>query len=184
MGKILIVTGSVRPNNVNHSVVERVAGVLKDKDAEVEIANLGELAMPFIDAPMPPSMPGFEPEHESVKKWTDMVDQADGVILVTPEYNHNPSPVLMNAIDWVSKEWNGKPVAIVAYGATSGGSQAALCLREAMSVVLKTRLGAHQSILFLGREIGYDGVITDNEAVDGKITATVDELLDTVQRYA
>ena len=53
-----------------------------------------------------------------------------------------------------------------------------------MSTVLKARLGAHQSVLFLGREIGFDGAVTDSESVDGKLTATVDELLDTVARYA
>jgi len=184
VSNILVVTGSVRPNNVNAKVVERVAGVLKDKDVTVTIADLGKLNMPFIDSPMPPSMPGFEPEHESVKEWTKMVDEADGVVFVSPEYNHNPSPVQMNAIDWISKEWNGKPVAIVAYGATSGGSQATLCLREAFSVTLKAHLGRHQANLFFGREIGYDGVITDDESVDGKIDAAVSELLETIEKYA
>lgn len=184
MSSILVVTGSVRPNSVNESIVKRVSGVLKDKDVEVEVADLAKLNMPFIDAPMPPSMPGFEPEHESVKEWTRMVDEADGVVFVAPEYNHNPSPVQMNAIDWISKEWKGKPVAIVAYGATSGGSQASHCLREALSVTLKAHLGTQQANLFFGRELGYDGAITDDESVDGKIATAADELLDTMKRYA
>lgn len=184
MSKVLVVTGSVRPNSVNASVVERVAGVLKDKNVDVEIADLGKLNMPFLDAPMPPSMPGFEAEHKSVKDWTKMVADADGVVLVSPEYNHNPSPVQMNAINWISKEWHGKPVAVVAYGATSGGAQAVQALREALTATLKTRLGTMQTNLFFGRDLGYDGVVTDDESVDGKITLTVDELLDTIEKYA
>jgi chromate reductase len=46
----------------------------------------------------------------------DAIDKADGVIIVTPEYNHSVPGVLKNAIDWISRLPNqpfaGKPVAI------------------------------------------------------------------------
>jgi len=40
--------------------------------------------------------------------------------LISPEYNHGYSPALKNALDYVAKEWQGKPAAYVGYGATNG----------------------------------------------------------------
>ncbi|MDP7954998.1 NAD(P)H-dependent oxidoreductase, partial [Acinetobacter baumannii] len=36
------------------------------------------------------------------------------------EYNHGYSPALKNAIDYVGKEWSGKPAAFIGYGSTNG----------------------------------------------------------------
>ena len=48
--------------------------------------------------------------------WTKLVAEADGVLLLTPEYNHTMTPVQLNAVDWIGKEWEDKPVALVGYG--------------------------------------------------------------------
>ena len=39
---------------------------------------------------------------------------------ISPEYNHGYSPALKNALDYVGKEWQGKPAAYIGYGATNG----------------------------------------------------------------
>jgi NAD(P)H-dependent FMN reductase len=86
--------------------------------------------MPFFDAPIPPAMPGRPPyEHEVVKRWTQAIAASDGFIMVAPEYNHGPSAVLKNAIDWVYPEWNRKAVTFVGYGSV-GGARAIEQLRE------------------------------------------------------
>ena len=45
-------------------------------------------------------------------------------MFVTPEYNYGPTPALLNALDYVYKEWNYKPAAFVSYGGISGGIRA------------------------------------------------------------
>jgi len=45
---------------------------------------------------------------------------------VTPEYNFGAPPSLLNALNYVYKEWNYKPAALVSYGGVSGGMRAAL----------------------------------------------------------
>ena len=177
MTKILVVTGSVRPNSANEKVAPVVVDMLEKKGATVTIANLKELDLPFFDNPVPPSAEDFAPSDERVIKWTQMVADADGVVLVTPEYNHTMSPVQLNAIDWIYKEWQDKPVALVGYGWRSGASQSHATAREALAVNLKAKVGDDQANLFFMKELHPDGSVADQTAVDAKIGAALDELL-------
>jgi len=45
-----------------------------------------------------------------VEKFTAKIAEKDAFVIVTPEYNRGTSGVLKNAMDWVYKEWNNKPV--------------------------------------------------------------------------
>ena len=177
MPNVLVVTGSVRPNSANEKVVPVVVSMLEAKGATVTVANLKELDLPFFDDPLPPSAPEYAPTNENVIAWTKMVGDAEGVLLVTPEYNHTMSPVQLNAIDWVSKEWEDKPVALVGYGWRSGASQAHATAREALAVNLKAKVGDDQANLFFMKELNPDGSVADQEAVDKKVGAAIDELL-------
>lgn len=177
MKKILVVTGSVRPNSANEKVVPVVVEMLEKRGAQVSIADLKELDLPFFDSPVPPSAEDYVPTDERVVKWTSMVAEADGVVLVTPEYNHTMSPVQLNAVDWVSKEWKNKPVALVGYGWRSGASQAHATAREALAVNLEAKVGDNQANMLFMKELNPDGSVADQESVDKKIGAALDELL-------
>lgn len=177
MTNILVVTGSVRPNSVNEKVVPLVVSEVEKRGATAAIADLKEINLPFFDAPLPPSSPDFAPTNEPAKKWTQLVAEADGVVFVTPEYNHNMSPVQLNAIDWVGKEWNGKPVALVGYGWTSGANQAHAAAREALAVNLKANIGDDQANLFFMKDLNPDGTVADGGEAISKISAAVTELL-------
>ena len=181
MANILVVTGSVRPNSANSKVVPVVVDALTAKGANVTIADLAEIGLPFYNDPMPPSAPEFAPTDERVHAWTKMVADADGVVLVTPEYNHTMSPVQLNAIDWVFKEWEDKPVALIGYGWRSGAGQAHATAREALAVNLKAKVGDEQANMFFMKDLNPDGSVLDKAAVDGKIGAAIDELLEVAQ---
>ena len=180
MANILVVTGSVRPNSANSKVVPVVAAAAEAKGATVTVADLGELNLPFFNDPVPPSAPEFASTDERVQTWTKMVANADGVVLVTPEYNHTMSPVQLNAIDWIFKEWEDKPVALIGYGWRSGAGQAHATAREALAVNLKARVGDEQTNLFFMKDLHPDGTIADAEAVRGKIDASLDELMEMI----
>lgn len=177
MANILVVTGSVRPNSANEKVVPVVVEQLKAKGAEVTVADLKELALPFFDNPLPPSNPDFAPTNENVLRWTEMVNNADGVVFVTPEYNHTMAPVQLNAIDWIGKEWVGKPIALIGYGWTSGAGQSHATAREALAVNLKAKVGDTQTNLFFTKDLNPDGSLLDETAVRAKIDASIEELL-------
>lgn len=128
MIKIKILTGSVRPGRFNIQPANWIYEISKQrKNIEIELIDLAELNLPFLDEPLPPMMDKHSKVH--TKKWSKMIREADGFIFVTPEYNHSFSPVLKNAIDYLYYEWNYKPVTFVSYGGSAGGTRAVEHLR-------------------------------------------------------
>lgn len=178
MSNILVVTGSVRPNSVNQKVVPLVVAEVEKQGGTPTVADLKALNLPFFDSPISPTAPGFEPTNEAARTWTKLVADADGVVLVTPEYNHTLTPVQLNAIDWIGKEWTDKPVALVGYGWNSGAAQAHATARETLAVNLKAKVGDVQTNLFFLKDITPEGEVIDQENVTRRIAATVAELLD------
>ena len=179
MSSILVVTGSVRPNSVNEKIVPLVVSELEAQGADVIVADLKEINLPFFDDPKSPTDPGFAPTNEQVKAWTQMVADADGVLLVTPEYNHTMSPIQLNAVDWIGKEWEGKHIGLVGYG-WSGAKLSQTTAREALEVNLKAVIGETTTNLFFMKDLNPDGSLIEEASVKENISATVSELLASV----
>src|SRR6202167_4034851 len=129
--KISVIVGSTRQGRFSEKPAQWILQQFQKREGiEAQLLDLLDFPIPFSDQPLPPAMPGRPPyEHEVVKKWTAQIAASDGFVFVTPEYNHGPSAVLKNAIDWVYPEWNRKAAAFVSYGSTMG-ARAVQQLRE------------------------------------------------------
>lgn len=105
---------------------------------KLEIANLGLL--PFYDQDIEDNPPA------AVTELNNLILKADGVVIITPEFNWSISSVLKNAIDWLSRgdqPLKDKPV--LTAGVTTGmlGTiRAQLHLREILSST-----GVHARVL-------------------------------------
>lgn len=123
MIKIKIITGSTRPGRFNNQPAQWIYGMAKARgDMEVELLDLEQINLPFLDESAPPLQQKYTKEH--TKLWSAKIAEADGFIFVTPEYNHSVSAVLKNAVDYLAIEWNYKPLTFVSYGSLAGGSRA------------------------------------------------------------
>lgn len=176
MKKVLVVTGSVRKNNVNSSVVELVKSRVEGREGvQAEVADLGELDLPFFNSPVPPAADGFEIEDERVRAWSELVKGADAVILVSPEYNHSLSAIQKNAIDWLAKEWTDKPMAFVAYG-WSAGMHSLAQLKE-IGTVIKWQVAGEPVGLQFAKDVETSGTIIAKDDVSSRVDVLVDALL-------
>jgi NAD(P)H-dependent FMN reductase len=179
MPKILILTGSTRPGRFNIQPATWVHELAKKrKDIEVELVDLQELNLPFLDEAVPPRMSQYSQPH--TKAWSEKIAGADGFVLVTPEYNHSFSPVLKNALDYLYYEWHYKPVTFVSYGSQAGGTRAVEHLRS-VSAELKMYDLAEQVML---------SNYWENMSTEGKYQFTQDQtaaagaMLDTLTFWA
>lgn len=112
--KILGISGSLRKASYN-TMALRAAQKLLPPGATMETAAIGDLPLYNDDV----RAAGYPP---AVQAFREKVAAADGVLIVTPEYNYSIPGVLKNAIDWASRApdqpFNNKPVAIM--GASPG----------------------------------------------------------------
>src|SRR5579884_661034 len=122
MLKIKVIIGSTREGRFADKPACWIFNELKKREGvEVELLDLRDFDLPFFNESKTPSSITEPYQNEVVKRWTAKIAEADGFVMVTPEYNHSFSAVLKNAIDWVYKEWNKKAVAFVSYGSVMGG---------------------------------------------------------------
>jgi chromate reductase, NAD(P)H dehydrogenase (quinone) len=117
--KILGVCGSLRKASLSMAAL-RACKDMMPAGTSLSIANIGDIPMynqDVFDAGLP----------EGAKRFHAEIAAADGVLFATPEYNFSVTPVLKNAIDWVSKmpnqPFNNKPIAIfsASQGPLGGG---------------------------------------------------------------
>jgi NAD(P)H-dependent FMN reductase len=134
--KVQVIIGSTRPNRVTDKVANWVAAEAKNlPQTEVEILDLADYPMPFLDEPISPQYNPARKPSPVVQKWLSKLAEADAYVLVTPEYNRSYSAVLKNALDYIDYQFAKKPVALVAHGST-GGAQAVAHLRGVMPGLL------------------------------------------------
>ncbi|TCI49107.1 alpha/beta fold hydrolase [Exiguobacterium sp. SH3S2] len=111
--KLIAVSGSLRKASFNTALLHSIIELGRDR-FDVEVASI-ELPL-YNDDLIDPDEP------DVVVAFKQVVREADGLLVVTPEYNHSIPGVLKNAIDWLSLEpgtpLRDKPVLIA--GASPG----------------------------------------------------------------
>jgi NAD(P)H-dependent FMN reductase len=127
---IKIILASVRDGRFGDKPAKWILGHAKKVDGiKVEILDLKDYELPiFSDATSPAYVAGKYGKKE-VDAWAKKIAEADGLIVVTPEYNHGYPASLKNNIDSIYKEWNKKPISFVSYGST-GGARVVQQLKE------------------------------------------------------
>lgn len=177
MKKLLIVISSVRENRIADNILATVKQGLADyEDVEVSVADLKELPMPFFNSPFSPSQDSFKVEDKNVIAWSKMVDEADAIIFLVAEYNYSITAPLKNAIDWVFKPWNGKPVAFVGYG-WLGGIRAIKHLRDIMGGAIKAKAIKTEANLYFTKDIDVKGHVINPDTTTESIKAVIEELV-------
>jgi NAD(P)H-dependent FMN reductase len=177
---ISVILGSTRQGRFSEKPAQWILQYLRKRDdVEARLLDLRDFPMPFFDQPLPPAMPGRPPyQHEAVQKWTAEIAASDGFVFVTPEYNHGPSAVLKNAIDWVYPEWNRKAAAFVSYGGAMGARSVEQLRQIAIELQLAPiRSSVHIPPATLWTHMQGSDVTNGLAELDQPATVMVDDLI-------
>ncbi len=160
------ICGSLRKGSYNRMVMNALTGLAPSGMSIKEAPPFAEFPLYNADIETSTGFPA------AVHKLVDAIRAADGVILVTPEYNFSIPGGLKNAIDWVSRVPNqpfaGKPVAIQsAANGPLGGGRMQYDLRRSLLFLNAMAFGRPE--IFIGncsqRIDAQTGQITDQQTV-------------------
>jgi NAD(P)H-dependent FMN reductase len=121
MYKIALISSSVRIGRNSNRVALFLRNYIKENHlAEVDLIDLADYKFPVFDE----RLRFMKDPPANVLVFADKIIKAQGVIVVTPEYNGGYPAALKNAIDLLYPEWKRKPVGISTVSAGSfGGAQ-------------------------------------------------------------
>ncbi|CAK7264154.1 hypothetical protein SEPCBS57363_000926 [Sporothrix epigloea] len=167
--RIGIVVGSTRVVRVGPQIAAFVRSLVEQDlktapvdslSIEFETVDIGALNLPLFDEPGVPSHTDVPDgyAHEHTRAWSRRVSALDAFIFVTAQHNWGVPAGLKNAIDYLFKEWQGKPFVVVSYGG-HGGTHAANALQLILGGGIRMRAADKTvNLSFPSREVTLQAV--------------------------
>jgi chromate reductase len=161
--KIFAISGSLRAGSSNHAILRFLAEMAPKGVSFTIYNNLVQI---------PPFDPGIDHElpPEAVVELRNLIKDADGIIICTPEYAYGVPGQLKNALDWTVSSGSlvDKPLALIT--ASTGGENAHAALLLILGALSANLLkDATLLISFIRSKIDGDGNITDEKTCESLI---------------
>lgn len=173
--KLQTIICSTRPGRVGASVARWFHTFVSERGGfDAELVDLADFDLPVYDEPKHPLLQQYE--HEHTKRWSESVSSADAYVFVTPEYNYNPPSSLVNALDYLYKEWNYKPCGFVSYGGVSGGLRAVQAAKNLVITLKMMPMVEGVMVPMVQKYIQSNGSFLSNELIDKSAVEMLDEL--------
>ena len=183
--RVLGISGSLRKGSFNTALLRAATGLMPD-GVPLETATIH--GIPLYDGDLEAAQ-GVPPEVDSLKT---RVIQADGVLLVTPEYNNGIPGPFKNAIDWLSrpssdiaKVFADRPFGVI--GASPGGFGTILAQNAWLPVLrtlgTRTWSGGRLQVSRAGNVFNADGDLTD-EAIRTQLRKYLAGFVDFIRNKA
>lgn len=172
---LLIVVASTRPGRIGLAVGDWVRSrAAAHGGFAVAVADLAAVNLPLLDEPNHPRLSQYTRPH--TQEWSETVAAADAIIFVMPEYNHGYTAPLKNAIDYLYREWQHKPVGLVSYGGVVGGTRAVQQLKPVLAALRMVPMVEAVPIPFVQQHLTEEQRFAATDALDEAATAMLDAL--------
>jgi chromate reductase, NAD(P)H dehydrogenase (quinone) len=162
--RLLGISGSLRAGAFSTAILHAVADATAAQ-ATYDFADIG--AVPHFNQDL-----YVEPLPPSVGRFRSQIAAADGIVILSSEYNHGIPGVLKNALDWASRPHNGsplrnKPVLIMTSSpAVTGGVRAQYQIRETLVSALARPVSTPEIVIGLVANKMVDGRFHDPAVID------------------
>jgi len=179
MSNLAVIIASTRPGRVGLPIGTWVAEAARAHgDFDVDLVDLVEVGLPFLDEPNHPAMRNYTKPHTLA--WSERIDRADAFVFVMAEYNHSYPAPLKNAVDFLHAEWAQKPAAFVSYGGISGGTRAVTAFEPVLGALNVVVLPQAVPLPFGAKNLDDDGAFVPDE----RQQAAMEKLLAAVSRWS
>jgi NAD(P)H-dependent FMN reductase len=177
VSKLEIIVASTRPGRLGLPLGRWVEAEARTHGGfdEVELIDLAEVALPFMDEPHHPRLRRYTQQH--TRDWSAKVGEADAFVFVMPEYNYGYTAELKNALDYLHHEWQYKPVGLVSYGGVAAGTRAAQMIKQVVTTLKMVPLQEAVSIPFVHQFFDDEQRLTPDDVMTSSAKAMLDELV-------
>ncbi|AYC19735.1 NAD(P)H-dependent FMN reductase [Dickeya dianthicola] len=143
--RIGIIIGSTREGRFGDKPAQWIYNIAKERaDLSFELVDLRDHTLPYFAESVSPAWGPVS--NVEAQRWAQKLDTLDGLIVVTPEYNHGPTAVLKNAFDYAYKEFARKPISFVGYG----GVGAARAVEQLRLVAVELQMAPVRNAVHIG----------------------------------
>ena len=97
--RLLAFAASLRQASLNRKLLRVAIDVARRHGAEVDEHPFSEFEFPYYDG----DLQAAQGIPESVQRFGRLIEQCDGLLLASPEYNYSLPGTLKNSIDWLSR---------------------------------------------------------------------------------
>jgi NAD(P)H-dependent FMN reductase len=171
-----IIIGSTRPGRVGKSVGDWIyERAVAHGGFDVELIDLAEVNLPLLDEPKHPRLGDYQ--HQHTKDWSATISRGDAYIFVIPEYNYGFNAATKNAIDYLHKEWQHKPIGFVSYGGVAAGTRAVQMLKQVVTTLRMVPVFESVNIPFVQQFLDEERNFRPNDVLEQAATEMLDELL-------
>src|SRR6185436_7888769 len=158
--RFLVVYGSVRAARQGIKAARFIERQIRARSHDVTLVDAAERQLMLLDLMYKEHPKGQAPEP--LERIAGEIRAADGVVVVTGEYNHAPPPALANLLDHFLEEWYWRPSAIVSYSQGSfGGVRAASHLRDMLAELGMPAIPSSLPVPFVQKAFADDGAPLD-----------------------
>lgn len=111
--RLLMLAASLQQGSVNKKLINLATKLMQHPEHTIDLADFSEFSAPLYNADIQNQV-GIPKE---VNLFVQRMQQTDGLIISTPEYNFSIPGTLKNLIDWVSRvtpmPWRGRPILLL-----------------------------------------------------------------------
>jgi len=173
MHTIAIISASIRTGRKSHRVALYLQEHLKTSAlAEVDMIDLAQLNFPLFHE----RLQYLQNPAAEVVEFAKRIKEADGVIIVTPEYNGGYPAALKNVIDLLYPEWKRKPIGLAAVSdGPFAGSQVLTSLSFSLLKIGALVSGGMYRVPSVQKAFDENGIPTEKELTDKRVKPFVDD---------
>lgn len=177
MPHLEVITASTRPSRKGPAVTAWfLEQARRHGKFEIEPVDLAQVNLPLLNEPKHPRFGEYE--HAHTRAWSETINRADAFVVVTPEYDYGPPAALINAIQYLVKEWAYKPMGFVSYGGVSAGTRSTNTLKMTVTTLKVMPMFEAVAIPFFAQHIDEEtGVFAPPRIQEAAATLMLDEIL-------